>query len=199
MTRAWVALVVASAAIASADACRSRSHGTPPDDLTLAIAASESLTTAITDSLTEVRYAVSQQGNSYSDPSDTLNACSDRVDGREWEFFTSSIVDLQLPSDFSAATESNGRAEWRGGNGNVVASGKKGWTGLITSSCDVYISGFPARLYALNALDGKAVHLTIHTTSGDIDVHGQARSTYRQAELLHAFRYSRVSSSWGRQ
>ena len=74
----------------------------------------------------------------------------------------------------------------------------RGWTGLIVSQCEVYISGYPARLYVLNTLYGRGVHATIRIEGKqDIEIDAQTRSTRNQAEFLHALRYARVSSAYG--
>jgi hypothetical protein len=170
-------------------------------ELALAAAASESLTVALSDSLApSLGFVASQAGT----PIDSVNACEDRVDAHGWETVASSIVEMELPPGFKSSGQISQTAHWYGPSGWIKASahtGDKhiGWTGLITSECDVYVSGAPTHIDVVSAPYGPAVHALIQPSDAPaIEVEGQAKTVGGQAQLLHAIRYARVSTAWGR-
>jgi hypothetical protein len=195
-TRAMGAMLVTALVIAGCQHAR-----VDASELALAAAASESLTVALSDSLAPSLGFVAGQAGA---PVEALNACEDRVDAHGWETVASSIVEMELPPGFKSSGQISQTAHWYGPSGWIRASahtGDKhiGWTGLITSECDVFVSGAPAHIDVVTALYGPAVHAFIQPTGAPaIEVEGQAKTVGGQAQLLHAIRYARISAAWGR-
>ena len=168
----------------------------------LAAAASDSLTVALADSIAPptLRYVTTQSGN----PVESLTACDDHVDSRGWQSFASSILELELPDGFKGSSQTRQYAKWSGPGGWLQASAHStdahaGWTGLITSECDVFISGSPAHVDLVSMGYGRGVHVVIKVQDApDIGIEAQATTIAGQAQLLHAIRAARVSSAWGR-
>ena len=172
-----------------------------PVEMALAAAASDSLTVALADSIAPTQgYIVGQAGYA----GESISACDDRVDSRGWPSFGSSIIELELPEGFSSSGQTNQSARWSGAGGWVSASSHSaeahsGWTGLITSECDVFISGAPAHVDLVTTTYGRGVHVLIKVQDGPaIGVEAYAKTVGGQALLLHAIRRARVSSAWGR-
>ena len=177
------------------------STGANPAELALAAAASDSVTAALNDSLgLSPNPVVTQAGTSI----ESLNACDDIADARGWETSVSDIVEMELPPGFHTSAAIGQMANWNGPIGWIHAAphtGDKhaGWTGLITSECDVYISGSPAHLDLVTTTYGHGVHALIQLTNAPwIGIEGEAKTVGGQAQLLHAIRYARVSAAWGR-
>lgn len=193
-----VALLAAGAFTASA--CR-RPPRFDPAEAALAAAASDSLTVALADSIAPARgYVAYQSGN----PVETISACEDHVDSRGWQSFASSIIELELPDGYTGSSQTRQLARWNGPGGWLRASthsddAHAGWSGLITSECDVFISGSPAHVDLVTTGYGRGVHVLIKVQDApDIGIEAQATSIVGQARLLHAIRAARVSSAWGR-
>jgi hypothetical protein len=195
---AVLAAFAATLAVAVSAACGPRaSAGRDGGDLALAIAASESLTTALAESVAAsvVARGAARRG-AREDSTTTLNACDDRAGGG-WQTFSSDIVDLQLPDGFESELQTARLARWRTNDAYVLAepASTRGWPGVITSSCDVSISGWPARLYMMKTAYGRGVHATIMVHGQPaIEIDAQARNLERQAQLLHALRTARISA-----
>jgi hypothetical protein len=186
-------------ALAATGCPRSFARQGDPRDLALAIAASESVTVALADSLAPLGGFAS----AVDDNAPPLSACDDHVDATGWETFSSDVVELRLPPGFSSGQQIGQRAEWRAPNAWIRAtqtsSLHSGWSGTITSECDVWVSGYPTHIDVINTGYGKGVHATIQVQGGTyIGIEGAAKATLRQAQLLHAIRYARVSASWAR-
>ena len=185
----------------SAAACH-RAPRFDPAEAALAAAASDSLTVALADSISPstLRYVTTQSGN----PVESLTACDDHVDSRGWQSFASSILELELPDGYKGSSQTRQYAKWSGPGGWLQASTHStdthaGWTGLITSECDVFISGSPAHVDLVNMGYGRGVHVVIKVQDApDIGIEAQATTIAGQAQLLHAIRTARVSSAWGR-
>src|SRR5689334_22679967 len=126
------------------DACR-RAPRFDPAEAALAAAASDSLTLALADSIAPGRgFIASQSGG----PIESISACEDHVDSRGWQSFASRIIELELPDGYTGTTQTNDQARWNGPAGWLHASSSfseahVGWSGFITSECDVFISGSP--------------------------------------------------------
>ena len=193
-------LTLLAATTLIAGACR-RAPRFDPGEAALAAAASDSLTVALADSIAPAQgYVAYQSGN----PTETISACEDHVDSRGWQSFTSSIIELQLPDGYTGSSQTNQLARWSGPSGWVRASthssdAHAGWSGLITSECDVFISGSAAHVDLVTTGYGRAVHVLIKVQGApEIGIEAQARTIGGQAQLLHAIRSARVSSAWGR-
>jgi hypothetical protein len=190
--------LVAVAAIGG-NACH-RAPRFDPAEAALAAAASESLTVALADSLAPSKgFVVSQAGSGI----ESLSACDDRADSRGWQSVGSPIVEMELPANFNSSGQTSRVANWSGPSGWIRASAHPGdahsaWTGLITSECDVYISGWPAHVDLVTTTYGRGVHVLIKPNDApQIGVEGQATTIDGQAQLLHAIRTLRISSAWG--
>jgi hypothetical protein len=164
-------------------------------------AASDSLTVALADSIAPgSRFVTTQSGN----PIESITACEDHVDSRGWQSFGSGIIELELPDGYTGSSQTRQLARWSGPGGWLRASTHSGdahggWTGLITSECDVFISGSPAHVDLVNTGYGRGVHVLIKGQDApDIGIEAQATTLGGQAQLLHAIRTARVSSAWGR-
>jgi len=193
-------LVLVAAITLVGGACR-RAPRFDPAEAALAAAASDSLTIALADSIAPGQgYVVSQAGNSI----ESISACEDHVDSRGWQSFASRILELELPDGYTGTTQTNSRARWNGPGGSLSASTSSnvahvGWSGLITSECDVFISGSPAHVDLTTAGYGRGVHVLIKVQGAPaIAVEAQATTIVGQAQLLHAIRSARISSAWGR-
>ena len=183
-----------------AGACR-RAPRFDPAEAALAAAASDSVTVALADSIAPSRgYVAYQSGN----PIETISACEDHVDSRGWQSFASSIIELELPDGYTGSSQSRQQARWSGPGGWLDASthssdAHASWSGLITSECDVFISGSPAHVDLVTTGYGRGVHVLIKVQGApEIGIEAQATTIGGQAQLLHAIRSARVSSAWGR-
>jgi hypothetical protein len=170
------------------------------NDLPLVIAASESLTLALADSIATARGLINPAAVAGLE---SLTACDDRVDASNWPHYRTPIVEMMVPPGFTQSSDGfSGRAEWRGPDGWIRAVGSSsqlhtGWTGLITSECDLYVAGWPTHLDLVNTTYGKGVHAMIMVAGKQaISIEAQAKSVARQAQMLHAIRSARVSASW---
>ena len=189
------------AAIALAGTACRRAPRFDPAEAALAAAASDSLTVALADSIAPGQgYVASQAGNAI----ESISACEDHVDSRGWQSFASRIIELELPDGYTGTTQTSYRARWNGPGGWLSASTTSsdahvGWSGLITSECDVFISGSPAHVDLITTGYGRGVHVLIKVQGApSIGIDAQATTIGGQAQLLHAIRSARVSSAWGR-
>ena len=198
MNAALRLLLLAAMALAGA-ACR-RAPRFDPAEAALAAAASDSLTVALADSIAPARgYLASQAGN----PVESISACEDHVDSRGWQSFGSRIIELELPDGYTGTTQTSYQARWNGPGGWLRASNSSteahaGWSGAITSECDVFISGSPAHVDLVTLGYSRGVHVLIKLQDApDIGIEAQATTIGGQAQLLHAIRSARISSAWG--
>lgn len=199
MTNRRLTLIAAAALVVIA-ACH-RSSRADAAELALAAAASESLTVALADSLAPgQRFAVSQAGSSI----ESLSACDDHMDSHGWTSVGSPIVEMELPPGFSSSGQTSQTAQWNGPGAWVRVTGRQsgahsGVTGLITSECDVFISGAPTHIDLVTTTYGRGVHALIKLQDAPpIGIEAQARDIGVQAQLLHSIRTARVSAAWGR-
>jgi hypothetical protein len=193
-------LTIAAGLVIAASACN-QSGRVDSAELALAAAASDSLTVALADSIAPGRrFDVYQSGNAV----ESLSACEDHVDSRGWQSFGSPVLELELPEGFTGSGQTNQIASWNGPVGWIRATAHSteahsSWTGLITSECDVFISGSPAHVDLVTTTYGRGVHVLIKVQNAPaIGVEAQTKSLGGQAELLHAIRSARVSAAWGR-
>jgi hypothetical protein len=197
MMRRACCLTLLAGVVLAADAC----HAGRDDaaELALAAAATDSLTVALADSISP-GFVAYQAGASL----ESLSACDDHVDSAGWESVGSGVVDMELPPGFTGASQTGPIANWNGPGGWIRASAHSGdahsgWTGLITSECEVFISGSPTHIDLVTTTYGRGVHALIRLRNGPaIGIEAQSKSIGGQAQLLHAIRYARVSSAWGR-
>jgi hypothetical protein len=196
-------------ALAGTGGCNSRRAArAEAKELAQASAASEQLNVAFAAEVASKMITSTQK--TYYPGSDTLTACDDRVDTRDWQTVRSPAVDMELPPEFVATTRSSGRGssrvvEWRAPDGAYIrvdpgASGEPhyNWTGLITSECMVYISGARTHIDARRTVAGLGMHavLTPESDGTGIAVEADRLSPKRLAEMLHALRTIRIAANW---
>ena len=200
MTNAALRLALLAAAALAGSACH-RAPRFDPAEAALAATVSDSLTVALADSIAPAQGYVAYQSGA---PVETISACEDHVDSRGWQSFASSIIELELPVGYTGSSQTRELARWNGPNGWLRASthsgdAHAGWSGLITSECDVFISGSPAHVDLVTTGYGRGVHVLIKMQgAADIGIEAQSTTMGGQAQLLHAIRAARVSSAWGR-
>jgi len=188
-------------ALAAAAGCKRPAANTA--ELALAVAASDSVTLALSDSLAPLQgFGVRLQGEGRG----SFSACHDTEESIGWQTVGSRILEMELPPhDYTADPQSNESAGWTGPGGSVRiglhrgGSGHAGWwSDGITSECDVYISGSPAHVDVVTTGRLRMVFATINVQDGQpIEFEGRAQTEAEQAQLLHTIRTARISAAWG--
>jgi hypothetical protein len=171
-------------------------------ELALAVAASDSLTLALADSLGPSQgFGVRLQG-----VGETISACSDHEESVGWETVGSRILEMELPpNNYNADAQTTESAGWTGPGGSVRISLHRGgnhgwWSDIITSECDVYISGSPAHVDIVTSGRLRGVFVTINVQDGKpIEFEGRAQTAAEQSQLLHTIRTARISAAWGKE
>ena len=192
------AFVTCAALVVAMDGCGSRVLGGAPSDQRLAAVASESVTTALEDSVAPLNgFALAGEAV------ESLTACDNpRLDVSDWQTFTSEVLDVELPPGFEPVGGDQ-RASWRSPDGYLSAYGisatSPGERGSLSpNECDVYIGGWPARLEISITPSGKAIEAIVQVRGNEhIRIGAGAKSNTRLAQLLRAIRFARVSSSFG--
>ncbi|HEV8234425.1 MAG TPA: hypothetical protein VGP84_07490 [Gemmatimonadaceae bacterium] len=172
-------------------------------ELALAVAASDSVTQALSDSLAPLQgFAVRQAGA----PAESFSACHDNEESVGWQTVGSLIVEMELPSsNYTADAQTKDHAGWTGSTGAVHVSEHRGanhgwWSNDITSECDIYISGSPAHIDLVTTRYGRAVYATIRPSDAPpIELEARAQSGAEQSQLLHSIRTARISAAWGKK
>jgi hypothetical protein len=172
-------------------------------ELALAVAASDSVTLALSDSLAPLQgFAVRQQGA----PAESFSACHDSEESAGWQTVGSLIVDMELPSsNYTADPQTKEHAGWTGSTGSVRVSEHRGanhgwWSGDITSECDIYISGSPAHIDLVTTRYGRGVYATIRPSDAPaIELEARTQTAAEQSQLLHSIRTARISAAWGKK
>lgn len=178
-------------------------HVTNNAELALAVAASDSVTLALSDSLAPSQgFAVHQQGA----PAESFSACHDSEESTGWQTVGSLIVDMELPSsNYTADAQAKDHAGWTGSTGSVHVSEQRGqnhgwWSSDITSECDIYISGSPAHVDLVTTRYGRGVYATIRPPDAPaIELEARAQTGAEQSQLLHSIRTARISAAWGKK
>lgn len=196
---ALVAFAGSVALVLLTNGCQSRKTRGAASDQRLAAVASESLTTALADSIAPLNgFALA------GEELESLSACDNRVDAAGWVTFTSRIIDLELPNTFKPSGGDYSDT-WRSADASLTAtatspSGHGEHVGPAGTQCDVFIGGWPAHVELRTTDYVKGVTAIVQTPGESwISISGQAKTTFRQAQLLRAIRYARISSSWGRR
>jgi len=172
-------------------------------ELALAVAASDSVTQALSDSLAPSQgFAVRQAGA----PAESFSACHDNEESVGWQTVGSLIVEMELPSsNYTADAQTKDHAGWTGSTGAVHVSEHRGanhgwWANDITSECDIYISGSPAHIDLVTTRYGRAVYATIRPPDAPaIELEARAQTGAEQSQLLHSIRTARISAAWGKK
>ena len=174
-------------------------------ELALAIAASDSVTLALSDSLAPLQgFGVRLQGESRG----SFSACHDTEESIGWQTVGSRILEMELPPhDYTADAQTNQSAGWTGPGGSVRIGLHRGgsnhagwWSDGITSECDVYISGSPAHVDVVTSGRLRMIFATINVQGGQpIEFEGRAQTEAEQAQLLHTIRTARISAAWGKE
>ena len=149
---------------------------------------------------------------------DNLEACSSQLPAEQVTRHTTDVFTLELPADFTLTRDGDvdrkknhygyGRYEFKGSDGSTVIidaanryDAHTGWTGSVSSECDLSIGPHNAHLDVANAtiqFEDRIVHA--HIDMGPqlaLMFVGHARSRPRQAELLSAVHTIRVKPAWG--
>ena len=193
-------LTIIALAAAAAGCTR---HVANDAELALAVAASDSVTQALSDSLAPSQgFAVRQAGT----PAESFSACHDNEESVGWQTVGSLIVDMELPSsNYTADAQTKEHAGWTGSTGSVRVSEHRGsnhawWSNDITSECDIYISGSPAHIDLVTTRYGRAVYATIRPSDAPpIELEARAQTAAEQSQLLHSIRTARISAAWGKK
>ena len=174
-------------------------------ELALAVAASDSVTLALSDSLAPLQgFGVRLQGGER----ESFSACHDNEESVGWQTVGSRILEMELPpNNYTADAQNNEYAGWTGPTGSVRISLHRGgsnhagwWSDSITSECDVYISGSPAHVDVVTNGRLRMIMATINVQDGQpIEFEGRAQTAAEQAQLLHTIRTARISAAWGKK
>jgi hypothetical protein len=217
------ACAVTCLCLVGAGACtRSGDRAADAREVSASVAASEALMLAFRDSVrgfTEEEKARRASAETPLVGADTLDACTYPVPASgDVRLQTTSIFVLALPANFTltldgekeiaARHEGYGRYEWTASDGSTARvepvnndEAHSGWTGSISSECDLDIGGRRVHIDVANAsvyVPDRVVHAHI-----DLRPHlalsflGHARTLARQAELLRAVHSIRITPDWG--
>jgi hypothetical protein len=208
---------------ASVVACSKPDPKAEARELEVAMTASEALALAFADSVREntaEARARSEARRIEQISNDTLSACADPVPVEATTRYANSMVTVHLPTDFKLVNEKDierqiknsgyARFEFVGADGSKVSvygensgSVHSGWTGLVTSECNLDIAGRSAHLDIANASVGRpdrVVHAIISASPYlSLVFLAHARSIERQKELLHAAHTVNVGPLWGQK
>ncbi|HEX9083359.1 MAG TPA: hypothetical protein VF836_01360 [Gemmatimonadaceae bacterium] len=149
---------------------------------------------------------------------DSLDACSTPLPAEEVTRQTTETFTLELPADFTLTLDGDvdrkakhygyGIYEFTGSDGSKVSvdganndESHSGWTGSISSECDVAIGSHRAHLDVANAsiyAEDRIVHAHIYLSPQlALRFVAHAKSRQRQAQLLSATHSIRVRPAWG--
>jgi len=217
---AVTALLAISAALLLGS-CTNGDSAATARDIDSSIAASEAMILSIRDSVrgvSEAERARRTRDALAVHAPDSLDACSIPIQAQEVTRHTTGVFTIELPADFRMTLDGDidrrekhyqyGQYEFTGSDGSRVFidaanndEGHSGWTGSISSECDLEIGARRVHLDVANA--------TISTQDRIVHAHiplsprlalrfvAHARSRQRQAELLSAVHSLRVRPAWG--
>ena len=185
------------------------------------IAASEAMMLSIRDSVrgvSEAERARRTRDALAVHAPDSLDACSIPLQAQEVTRHTTEVFTLELPADFTLTRDGDvdrrkkhyqyGQYEFTGSDGSKVIidaanndEGHSGWTGSISSECDLEIGARRVHLDVANATistEDRIVHAHIPLSPRlALRFVAHARSRQRQAQLLSAVHSLRVRPAWG--
>ena len=190
-------------------------------DIDSSIAASEAMMLSIRDSVRGVSEAErarrTREALAVHAP-DSLDACSSPLQAEQVTRHTTGVLTIELPADFRMTLDGDivrrekhyqyGQYEFTGSDGSRVFidaanndEAHSGWTGLISSECDLDIGARRVHLDVANATisaEDRIVHAHISLSPRlALRFVAHARSRERQAQLLSAVHTLRVRPAWG--
>jgi hypothetical protein len=218
------AIVMASLVIPSAlllGSCTSGDSARTTRDIDSSIAASEAMMLSFRDSVrgvSEEEKARRIRDALAVNAPDSLDACSTPLPAEEVTRQTTETFTVELPADFTLTLDGDvdrktkhygyGIYEFTGSDGSKVTidgenndQSHSGWTGSISSECDVAIGSRRAHLDVANASiysEDRIVHAHIYLPPQlALRFVAHAKSRQRQAQLLSATHSIRVRPAWG--
>ena len=190
-------------------------------DIESSIAASEAMMLSIRDSVRGVGDAEkarrTQDALAVRAP-DNLDACSSPLQAEQVTRHTTGVFTLELPADFRLTMDGDierrekhyqyGQYEFTASDGSRVFidaanndEGHSGWTGSISSECDIDIGARRVHLDVANATisaEDRIVHAHVPLSPRlALRFVAHARSRQRQSQLLSAVHTLRVRPAWG--
>lgn len=220
MTSARVAVTLALLAALSLASCTNADSAATARNMDSSVAASETMMLALRDSVkgvSEEEKARRTRAELAVHAPDNLDACSyptpaEEVTRHITEFFT-----LELPADFELTRDAdvdrrekhyvNPPYEWTASDGSTVeivgvnnSDVHIGWTGLLSSECNLSIGSRNVHLDVANntiSREDRMVHAHFRVPPQlALRFVAHARSRARQAELLSAVHSIRVLPAW---
>lgn len=214
------ALLVLSAAL-SLGSCANDDSASAARNLDSSIVASEAMILSVRDSVRGMseddRARRTREALAVRAP-DSLDACSTPLPASEVTRHTTDVFTLELPADFTLTLDGDvdrkekhygyGRYEFTGSDGSVVSidaasnyEAHSGWTGSVSSECNLDIGPHHAHLDVANA----SINFEDRIVHADLDLSprlalrflAHVKSRSRQAELLSAAHTIRVRTGWG--
>jgi hypothetical protein len=205
----------------STESCTNTDNASRAGGIDSSIAASEAMMLSFRDSVRGVSQEEKDRRTRDAlavHASDSLDACSTPFPAAAVTRHTNDLFTLELPSDFRLTLDGEderkkrgygyARYQWTGEDGSIVyiepanrSESHSGWTGAISSECDLEIGPHKAHLDVANAslyVEDRIVHAMFDLSprlSLSLLVH--AKSRQRQSELLSAIHTVRVRSGWG--
>ena len=215
--------VICSCLVVAGACSRSMGKAAEAREVDASVAASEALMLAFRDSVrgfTEEEKARRASAETPLVGADTLDACAYPVPAAgDVRLQTAIGFVLELPADFKLTRDGDkeiaarhdgfGIYEWTGSDRSTVkvepvnnGTAHSGWTGSISSECDLDIGGHRMHIDVANA----SVYVPDRIVHAHIDLSpqlafafvGHARTLPRQAELLRAVHSIRMTPDWGR-
>jgi len=214
-------MVVLTLAAVSIESCTNTDHAAIARGIDSSIAASEAMMLSFRDSVRGVSQNAQDRRTRDAlavHAPDSLDACSTPFPAAEVTRHTNDLFTIELPSDFRMTLDGEderkqrgygyARYQWTGSDGSTVyiepansSETHSGWTGSISSECDLEVGPHKAHVDVANAsveLEDRIVHAQFDLRprlSLSLLVH--AKSRQRQSELLSAIHSVRVRNGWG--
>jgi hypothetical protein len=216
----WRAILIALLSL-GVTACTRGDSASKSRDLDSSIAASEEMILSFRDSVrgvSEEEKARRAQAALAVHAPDSLDACSSQLPAEKVTRYTTDVFTLELPADFTLTRDGDvdrrekhygyGKYEFTGSDGSTVLidganndDSHSGWTGSISSECDVDIGPHKAHLDIANAslyTEDRIVHGHFYLPPRlALTFVAHARSRSRQTQLLSAVHTLRVRPAWG--
>ena len=219
--RAPVTRLLALSLLLSVGSCKNDDSASEMAKADSSIAASEAMMLAFRDSVKGVsddEKARRAQAALAVHAPDSLDACSYPLPADAVTRHTTEVFTLELPADFTLTRDGDidrkkthygyGRYEWTGSDGSKVLidganndEAHSGWTGSVSSECDLDIGPHKVHLDVANAsiyAEDRIVHAHFFLSPRlALSFVAHARSRERQSQLLNAIHSIRVKSEWG--
>lgn len=220
-SRVAVRLLLAVTGALTLGSCMNGDGALKAREIDSSIAASETMMLSIRDSVrgvSEAERARRTQAALAVHAPDSLDACSTPIQAHEVTRHTTDVFTIELPADFTLTRDGDidrrkrhyqyGIYEFTGSDGSKVLidaanndEGHSGWTGLISSECDLEIGARTVHLDVANATisaQDRIVHAHVPLSPRlALRFVAHARSRERQAQLLSAVHSLRVRPAWG--